>query len=421
MRERFIAGIDIGSSHIRLAVGQVHIGPDKRESLNIVGAVEVPSQGISRGSVNALEDVVSAVSACLELAERQIGLLVAEAYVGVSGGYTAIQPSKGVIGVSRADGEIRDEDVHRVLESARSVTNPANYEVIHVIPRGFTVDNQTGIRDPLGMQGIRLEVDAHIVHGLSTPVRNLTKAVSRTGLDITALVFAPLATALAVSTPRQRDVGTVVVNVGAATTALTVYEEGDLLHACIIPIGADHITNDIAVGLRTSLDVAEACKRTYASAWSEAVNPYEEFDLRDLGAEQSEAVSVKFVSEIAQARVEEIFEKIEQELQKIERSGMLPAGALLTGGGVKLRGVSDVAKQALRLPVSLASAQRMPTPLIEIGQDAAFATAIGLVVWGFESERQEGGREWSGAAKSGGGWLKKISTPIRKIFKSFIP
>jgi cell division protein FtsA len=420
MRERFIAGIDVGSSHIRLAVGQVLHGADKRENLNMIGAVEVASQGISKGMVNALEDVVSAVSSCLEMAERQIGLPVTEAYIGINGCYTSIQPSKGVIGVSRADGEIREEDVHRVLESARSVTNPVNYEVLHVIPRGFTVDNQGGVKDPIGMQGIRLEVDAHIIQGLSTPVRNLTKAVSRTGLDITALVFAPLATALAVSTPRQRDVGTVVVNIGSTVTSVVVYEEGELLHAAILPVGADHITNDIAVGLRTSLDVAESLKRSHASAWAEQVGGYEECDLRDMGAEQSEPVSVRFVSEVAQARVEEIFEKVEQELRRIDRSGLLPAGVLLTGGGVKLRGVPEVAKQVLRLPVAIASAQRMPTPLIEIGQDPAFATAVGLVLWGYESERQGAGQDWSGAGK-GDGFMKKIGSPLKKIFKSFIP
>ncbi|MDP3793803.1 MAG: cell division protein FtsA [Candidatus Uhrbacteria bacterium] len=421
MKEQLIAGLDMGSSHIRLAVGQVFAHSDKREALNLIGAVEVPSQGISKGAVSSLEDAVSSISACLEQIERQIGLPVGEAYVGIGGPFVQVQLAKGVIGVSRVDGEIREEDAHRVIESARSVVNPINYEILHVLPRSFIVDGQGGIKDPVGMQGIRLEVDAHIVQGLATPVRNLTKAVFRTGLDITELVFAPLATAEAVTTPRQRELGVAVVNMGASTTTMAVYEEGELLHAAVIPIGSDHITSDIAIGLRTSLDVAERCKKAYAFASAEQVNKYEEVDLRDLGADESEAVSPRFISDIAQARVEEIFERIEKELKKIERSGMLPAGVVLTGGGVKLKGLIEVAKELLRLPVTIAAASQIATPLLEVVQDPAFSTAIGLVHWGFEGERSGRVRAGFQGIKQGGEWMKKMSSPLKKIFKSFIP
>ncbi len=423
MKERLIAGIDLGSAYIRLAVGQVLLGADKRENLNIIGAVEIPSQGISKGVVNSLEDAVSTLSMCLEQAERQIGLPVSEAYVGVTGAFTNVQLARGVIGVSRVDGEIREEDVHRVLESARSVVNPVNYEILHVLPRGFTVDGQTGIKDPVGMQGIRLEADAHIVQGLASPVRNLTKAVFRTGLDITELVFAPLATAEAVTTPRQRDLGVAVVNIGATTTAMTVYEDGDLLHAAILPVGSDHITADIAIVLRTSLDVAERFKQSLSSALPEHMDQYQEVDLQELGADTSELISPRFVSDIVRARVEEIFEMVEGELKKIERSGMLPAGVILTGGGVRLRGLSDVGKRVLRLPVSVSTASQIPTPLLEIAQDPAFSTVLGLVHWGYENERASGGtmnRAVSGRRK-GGDFMQKIGAPLKKIFKSFIP
>lgn len=421
MKERLIAGIDLGSSTIRLAVGQIVMGADKRESFNLIGAVEVPSQGISKGSVTALEDAVSSISACLEQIERQIGLPVTEVYLGLSGPFTSVQSAKGVIGVSRADGEIRPEDVHRVLESARALINPANYEILHILPRRFLVDGQAGIKDPVGMQGIRLEVDAHVIQGLSTPVRNLTKAVFRTGLDIAELVFSPLATAASVLTPRQRDLGVVLINMGAATTNIAVYEEGELLHAATIPLGSDHITSDIAIGLRTSLEVAEQFKRSCVSALANQVDKREELDLRDLGADQSEIVSIRFVSGIVQARVEEIFEKVEQELQKIERSGMLPVGALLTGGGVKLRGMGEVAKATLRLPVSIVAAHQTPTPLSEISHDPAFTTAIGLVLWGYENERREGHQGGGGMKQQGGNIMQKITSPLKKIFKSFIP
>ncbi len=421
MKERLIAGIDLGSSAIRMAVGQVLPTADKRETLSLIGAVEVPSAGVSKGMVSSMEDAVSAISACLEQAERQIGLPVSEAYVGLGGSYISVQLAKGVIGVSRPDGEIRGEDVHRALESARSVVNPANYEIMHVLPRGYSVDGQAGIKDPVGMQGIRLEVDAHIVQGLSTHVRNVTKSVFRTGLDISELVFVPLAAAEAVLTGRQREVGVVLVNVGAVTTSLAIYEEGELMHAAVVPIGSDHITSDIAIGLRTSLDVAERLKREYANANAEQVSRHEEVDLREFGAPQSELVSPRFISDIAQARVEEIFERVEKELKRVDRSGMLPAGAILTGGGVKLQGMVDVAKGTLRLPVAISQTTGVQSPLVEVLQDPAYATSVGLVAWGFGGERDGNVGGGMRAPSKSGELLKKVGNPLKRIFKSFIP
>ncbi len=424
MKDHLIVGVDLGSSAIRLAVGQVSIGSDKREVLSVIGAVEVPSQGISKGSVNSLEDVVSSISASLEQIERQIGLPISEVYLSIGGVHLTIQAAKGVIGVSRPEGEIREEDVHRALEAARSVVNPANQEIIHILPKTFSVDGQTGIKDPVGMQGIRLEAEAHIIQGFSSHVRNITKAAFRTGLEVRELVFAPLASAEAVTTARQRDVGTVVINVGAGTTSLAVFEEGDLLHAAIFPIGADHITSDLAIGLRTSLELAEHIKRHFASAHADSANRYEEIDLRELGGDHTEIVSRRFVSDIAQARAEEIFEKVEKELKKIERSGMLPAGAILTGGGVKLGGMTEIARQVLRLPVAIGIPTTVVTPLTEVVQDPAFSTAIGLVLWGYNAEREDAGvatKNGSSYAAKGGEAFKKLSEPLKRIFKSFLP
>lgn len=419
MKERLIAGLDLGSSAIRLAVGQITLGQDKRPQLNLIGAVEVPSQGISRGTIKSLEDAVSSISACLELAERQIGLPIAEAHVGLGGTMMQVIPSRGVVGVSRPDGEIREEDCRRVLESARSVVNPANYEILHTLATRFTVDGQPGIKDPVGMQGIRLEADVFIVQGLSSHVRNLTKAVLRTNLEVSGLVYSPIACAEAVLTDRQKELGAVMVNIGAATTSLAVYEEGDLLHASVLPIGSDHVTSDIAIGLRTSLDVAELCKRNYVSAFPEAVSATEMVDLQTVGAPESEMVAPRFMSEIAEARVEEIFEKVEEELRKIERSGLLPAGAVLTGGGAKLFGMNDVAKRVLRLPVAVGSITGVVTPLAEVASDPAFSTAVGIMLWGFESERGDEQASYGGGV--GDQFAKKIGSPFKKLFKSFIP
>lgn len=423
MKEHLITGIDIGSSTIRLVAGQVVEGAERRPQLTIIGAAECASQGISKGVITSLEDAVSSISQGLELLERQTGIPVHEAYVSIGGSCTSVQLAKGVIGVSRTDSEIRSEDVDRALDAARTSVNPANYEILHVLPRSFTIDGQSGVKDPVGMQGIRLEVEAHVVQGLATHVRNLTKTVFRTNIDISELVYAPLAPVDVVTASRQREVGVAVVNVGASTTSIAIYEDGELLHACVLPLGSDHITQDIAIVLRTSLDVAEKFKMQYVSADASHVNKQEVLNLRDFGGDSSETVSPRFISEIAQARIEEIFHKVEQELARVNRSGLLPAGVVLTGGGVKLHGMVEMAKQSLRLPVTVGVCNGLQSPLTEALQDSAFTTAIGLVQWGFARERSDDhGRKISFASGGrGGDMMKNAGSIVKKIFGSFLP
>ncbi|MFH1620784.1 MAG: cell division protein FtsA [Patescibacteria group bacterium] len=425
MKERLLVGLDLGTSKIRIAVGQIVLNSEKKQILNIIGGVESPSQGIAKGGITSLEDTVSSITACLEQAERVVGLPLPEAAVGIGGKFISTQEAKGVIGVSRTDGEIRAEDVGRALEAAKTFVNPANQEIIHILPRGFTVDGQIGIKDPIGMQGIRLEADVEIVEGLSGHIRNLTKAVFRTGLDVTELVYSPLAAALAVTSARDKEVGVCVLNIGAATTGMAVYEDGDLLHAITLPIGADHITSDIAIGLRVSLETAENIKRTYGTAWSEGIPKRgEELDLKEFGEEQGEIVSVRFIAEIIEARVEEIFEKVDAELRKIDREGLLPAGVVLTGGGAKLSGMVEVGKEILRLPCSVGQIN-LPSSMPEIVQNPAFSTALGLVLWSFEEEKRENSQTVGLSSKfthqGGSAILSKISSPFRKIIKSFVP
>lgn len=380
MAEECITGLDIGSTAVRIAVGQ-RVSGDKH-GLQIIGAAEVPSEGMSKGVVTSIEDAVSSVSACLERAERMVGFEIERVWVGISGSHVLSQTSKGVVGVSRPDGEIREEDVERAIEAARTVATPANYEILHVIPKSFTVDGQTGIKDPVGMSGIRVEVDAEIIQGLTAQIKNITKCVYRTGLEIDDLVLSVLANAEAVLTARQKELGVAVVNIGGSTTSVIVFEEGDVLHTIVLPIGSEHITSDIAIGLRTSIDLAEALKVRYGTASPKDIGRRDDMvNLSEFGMTQDEAVSRKYVAEIIEARAEEIFEKIDKELKRVGRSGLLPAGIVLTGGGAKLPGIVEVAKEKLRLPVSLG----LPIGVTAISdrvQDLSFATAVGLVVWG---------------------------------------
>lgn len=420
MSQRLIVGLDLGSSRIRLAMGQVSTTSERGSSLTIVGAVEAPSQGISKGVVSALEDAVASLSGALESAERQIGVPIEEAIVGIGGTHVTVMDAKGVVGVSRPDGDIRPEDLDRVLEAAKAVANPANHEILHVLPHGFTVDGQTGIKDPIGMHGIRLEADAHLVLGLAGNVRNMTKMVFRTGLDIAELVFGPLAAAEAVTTARERELGVCVATIGDSTTSLVIFEEGELLHASVLPIGSGHITSDIAIGLRTSLAVAEAIKLHQGSALPDGIGKRDEIDLAEYGADQNEVVPLRYVAEIIEARSEEIFEKIEQELRRVDRSGLLPAGIVFSGGGAKLPGLVDVAKNCLRLPASLGAATHLQTPMPEYAHDPSFSTAVGLVQWGYEDLRR-GVERGGGRAFSRGKVLGKVGGQLKKIFRSFVP
>ena len=426
MKDRLIVGLDIGTSHVRIAAGSAGLTQDKRLVLNLLGAAEVPSQGVAKGAVTSLDDAVSSISACLEAAERVVGVPFNEALVGIGGSAITCQEAKGVIGGSRTDGEIRREDVARAIEAARAYINPANQEIIYVQPRGFSVDGQHGIRDPIGMQGIRLEADTLIIHGLSTHVRNVSKAVFRTNLEISELVYGILGSALVVTTPRQRELGVCVVNIGAATTSVAVYENGDLLKAATIPMGGDHITNDIAIVLRVSRDAAERIKRTFGCADPELLpKRAHDIDLVEYGAGEGESASDHYLSEIIQARVEELYGKVEAELKKIDREGLLPAGIILTGGGCKMPGMVEMAKRCLRLPCDVGRAT-LQSSMPELTQDPTFSTAVGLVAWGFESLKHDddGATSFrsSGKGKGGGGnFMGKLGSPIKNLFRSFAP
>ena len=415
MADDIITGLDIGSSKVRVVIGQSVPGEDGAQHLHITGAVEVPSQGIHKGSISSMEDAVSSVSKALERAERMTGVPVNHAWVSIAGHNILVQESRGVIGVSRPDGEIKEEDVERAIEAARTVATPSNYEILHVIPKSFTVDGQRGIKDPVGMNGIRLEVDALIIQTLTSQIKNLTKSVYRTGLEIDDLVFSPLATAEAVLTQRQKELGVCVVDIGATTTTIAVYEEGDLLHTAVLPVGGDHITNDIAIGLRTSLEVAERVKIEIGNALPDAVNKKDQYMLSDFGSSEEDPFKSRFISEIIEARAEEIFETVDDELRKIDRSGMLPVGAVLTGGTMKLAGMIDVAKRVLRLPATIGVASHVSSVVDEV-HDPSYATAVGLALWGY-TIRSVSKKRFSIDFKGFG----KMSDQVRKWLKALVP
>jgi len=405
-RLQIITGIDLGSSTIRIAVGEVRPEGD----LHITGLGEGPSEGIGKGVVTSIEDTVSSISACVEQVERMTGNSIETAYIGISGSHIISQESRGVVAISGADGEIKPEDVARVLEAAEKVATPANYEIIHVLPRSFSVDNQVGIMDPVGMTGVRLEVEAQIVLGLANQIKNLNKCLYRVGIDVKEIVFTALSTAEAVLNKRQKDLGVLIVNIGSTTTSFAVFEEGDVLTAKVLPIGARHITNDIAIGLRVPVDLAEAIKINYGTSLVEKASKNKIINFKDLDEKESGAVSQKEVAKIIEARCEEIFKMIDKELMHVDRNGKLPAGAVLTGAGAKLDGLAETAKKVFKMPASLGIPQGFVSG-INKAFDPSFSTAVGLILWG----------QKSAGRKNKISVVPKIGSRIKRIFKNLMP
>lgn len=418
MAEGSIVGLDIGSSTVRVAVAQPLPGEDGKPRLHIIGAVAMPSAGVHRGSVSSMEEAVSAVSKVLERAERMTGVALNAAWVSIAGQNILVQESRGVVGVTRPNGEIREDDVERAMEAARTVATPSNYEILHVIPKSFTVDGQRGVKDPVGMNGIRLEVDAVIIQALASHIKNLTKSIYRTGLDIDDLVYAPLATAEAVLTQRQKELGVCVVNIGASSTTLAVFEEGDLIHTAVLPIGGDRITSDVGTILRVPPEIAEKVKLTYGHAVPDAIDRKHTFSLKELGADVDEVIKRRFIAEIIESRVEELFEAVDAELRKVDRSGMLPVGVMLTGAGAKLDGIVDVARRVLRLPCALGAPVGISSVIDEV-HDPAFATAIGLAVWGYTIKGMNTSKFGNLFSKFKS--VDKVAEQIGKWFKTLVP
>ncbi len=412
-KQEIISGIDLGATVIRVII--VERG-GVEEKPRILGIGESPSSGIRKGMVVDAEEVVTSISSALEKAERMAGLPVERAYVSVGGSQVSYVESRGVIAISRADGEISKNDVARVIEAASAVSISSNREILHILPRDFIVDDESGIKDPVGMNGVRLEAVTTIVETSSSLLNNVTRCVERTGVDVAGLVFAPLASAWSVLEKRQRDLGVVLIDLGGGSTSFSVYEEGGLLAAGALPVGGEHISSDLAIGLRTSVDTAERIKIEYGSCLPCEIEKKEEVDLQKIAKGEKGVVLRREIADIIEARGEEMFKMIDKELHKIGRSAQLPAGAVLVGGGAKLPGVVDLAKSTLRLPAQIG----FPTGLavaVDRVDDPVFATATGLIHWAlgegkrfsFESNRES---------------LTKLNSGMDKMkrwFKNFLP
>jgi len=380
-KDQLIAGIDIGGSKIRTVIAELD---SESGSLNVIGVGITDSHGIRKGNIVDINETIKNISQSLENAERMAGESIDSAFVSVSGNHLKAIPSKGVVAVSGQ--EITQEDVSRVIEAAQTLPLPMNRIIVRVVPRMFTIDNQEGIKQPIGMSGIRLEVDAEVITGIGPIIKNIEKCTHQVGIDMDDFIPAPLASADAVLSKRQKELGVVAIDIGLSSTCVTVFEEGVLLHTAIIPLGGENVTNDIAIGLRTSIDVAEKLKIEYGSCNPNEISDLDDINLSLISKVDTHRVSKKQLVEIIEARYHEIFSLVREELAKIDRDGKLPAGALLTGSAIKIPGCLELARNVLGLPVQIGFPQEIEG-IVDRIDDPSFATMLGLISLGSKSER----------------------------------
>lgn len=383
-----LAVVDLGTSKITCIIAT---RGDEDASLRVVGVASVESKGVRKSQIVDIEDAIEAVTNAVESAERMAGLSIKEVWVSVSGLHIESQNSKGLVAVQNPDGEITSSDVTRVVEAAKAVPLPPQREILHVIPRYFLVDNQEGIKDPVGMSGVRLEAEAHLITGSSVNLKNLARVMSEIGVETESVNFAGLASSISTLTETEKELGAVLLDIGGGTTSLCVYVEGALSHSAVIPVGAKNITNDIAIGLRVSLNTAEVIKRNLApdEKANKVLDPKnisskkanDEIDLSKLGlSDAPRKISRKAVVEgIVRPRLNEIFELVKAELVKAGMGGKTPAGLVITGGGALTYGLPDTARRILNMQSRVATPTGL-TGLIDEINTPEFATATGLLL-----------------------------------------
>lgn len=425
-RPRLIAGIDIGSSKITTII----VAPSEDQiRLNVVGVASQPSKGIRKSQVVDIEDAIEAITKSVESAERMAGYSISSAFISISGDHIQSQNSKGVVAVGNPEGEIVPEDVLRVIEAAKAVPLPSSREILHVIPREFIVDSQSGVRDPLGMTGVRLEAETHVVTGSSSVIKNMSKCISELAIQIDDLVFSGLASAEAVLSDTEKELGVILVDIGGGTTSIAVYVDGALSHSAVIPVGAKNITNDLAIGLRISLDSAEKIKQHLTRLQfeesknkddSRLTKKNDELNLTRLGLKEDikTASHKTLVEGIIRPRLNEIFTLVGAEIKRSGFAGSTPAGVVITGGGAETVEVLSSCKRTLQLATRIGIPKGLAGLVDEIGSPA-YATATGLILYGFQhnqtSVKSFGGFSQvfknvpgKGLVNKGLGWFKSL-------------
>ncbi len=419
-KARLVSAVDIGSSKITALIAQVSVEQVTYEtSISVVGVASNPSRGVKKGQIVDIEDAVEATIVSVEAAERMAGYNLDRAFVSVGGAHISSQNSTGVVAVSDPDGEVGPDDVSRVIDAARAISIPTSRDVIHVLPRDFIVDGESGVRDPVGMSGVRLEVDTHLVSASAPAVKNLTKTVNEVGIQIDELVFTGLASSKATLSDTEKELGCVLVDIGAGTTSVAAYVDGALAYSGAIPVGARNVTNDLAIGLRISLEEAEKIKKKISKREKEDKTKRDDYlTITETGSDESKKVSRRTLVEgIVRPRLNEIFTIVKLDLERAGVLNKIPSGAIVTGGGALTVGIEDSAKRSLQLPVRVAIPSGV-TGLIDEIETPAYSTAIGLLLYGASRTASD---TFQGPSLPGkfklptGGMVNKIIGSIRDL------
>ncbi|MDD5415816.1 MAG: cell division protein FtsA [Candidatus Daviesbacteria bacterium] len=402
-KDKIICGIDVGSSKIATLIASV----DESGKINLIGVSSTVSKGVKKTQVVDIDEAVEAITESVEAAERMAGYSISQAFISLGGPQIESVNQHAVVAVSEPEGEIKESDVRRVNDAARAMPLPSSREILHVIPRTFTVDGQEGIKDPTGMTGVRLETETHIITGSATSMRNLVKCISQVGIDVTELVFSGIASALAVLTDTEKELGVVLVDIGGETTDVVVFIDGSVAYSSVVPIGARHITSDMAVGLRVSLESAEKIKLSLNKipkipAMAEEAEEEnskanlnhkkkdeEVIDVKSLGIQEDiQKISRKSVVDgIIKPRLQEIFKFVGKEIKKSGFGTQTPSGLVLCGGGAQTIGVLEQAKYVLGFPARLGTIEGL-SGLVEEIDSPAFASAAGLIFYGATQNTQ---------------------------------
>ena len=375
-----IVGLDIGTTKICAVVSELN-----KKGAEIIGVGTYPSVGLRKGVVVNIDNTVDSIQRSMEEAELMAGREIGSVFIGIAGSHIKGFNSHGVIAVKGQ--EVSQEDVDRVIDAARAVAIPLDREVIHILPQEYIVDEQGGILDPVGITGVRLEAKVHIVTGAVTAAQNLIKCANRAGLDVVDIVFQPLASAEAVLTQEEKDLGVALVDFGGGTTDLALFTESAIKHTAVLGLGGNNLTNDIAVGLRTPSKEAEQIKIGHGSCLNSLVDKDQMIEVPSVGGRKPRLLSRHILSEILEPRVEEIFTLVDQEIERTGLKELLASGVVITGGSALLPGIAEIADQVFQLPTRIGFPQRI-SGLVDVVNGPMFATAVGLVLYGMEHQPQ---------------------------------
>lgn len=384
--KNLIVGLDIGTSKVVAIVGEIK----PEGGIEIIGIGSHPSRGLKKGVVVNIESTVQSIQRAVEEAELMAGCQIHSVYAGIAGSHVRSLNSHGVVAIR--DREVTANDVERVIDAARAVNIPADQRILHILPQEFVIDEQDGIREPIGMSGVRLEAKVHMVTGAVSAADNIIKCVQRCGLHVDDVILEQLASSYAVLTEDEKDLGVALVDVGGGTTDIAVFTDGSIRHTSVIPIAGDQVTNDIAVALRTPTHYAEEIKVKYACALPQLANPDETIEVPSVGDRPPRRLARQTLAEVVEPRYEELFRLVQAEIRRSGFEDMIAAGLVLTGGSAKMEGAVELAEEVFHVPVRLGYPQHV-TGLVDVVRNPIHATGVGLLLFGSQSLPRERGRQ----------------------------